>query len=193
MKRKVFAVIVAVLSIIVAASSTLAFFTAEETANNIITTGGIGIEVIEKMKGENGALVEFPVEGIRDVMPGASVSKIVQVKNSGSSEAWIRIFVESSIIDAKGNVLPLLSVENEPIMSFSVLNGWIKGDDGYYYYSVPVLKNELTGMLFEEVKFSSSMDNSYQNCTAHIIITAQAVQSANNGSSVLDATGWPVK
>jgi len=36
-----------------------------------------------------------------------------------------------------------------------------------------------------------TMDNDYQNATIEINVEAQAVQSANNGTSVLTATGWP--
>ena len=35
------------------------------------------------------------------------------------------------------------------------------------------------------------MGNEYQNAKAMIDITAIAVQSANNGETVLEATGWP--
>ena len=34
------------------------------------------------------------------------------------------------------------------------------------------------------------MGNEYQNCTANLIIYAQAVQTANNGETALDAQGW---
>jgi len=45
--------------------------------------------------------------------------------------------------------------------------------------------------LFWEVVFSGvNMTNEYQNCTIEIDVDAQAVQTANNGSSVLEAAGW---
>ena len=50
-------------------------------------------------------------------------------------------------------------------------------------------------LLFNEVLFSSAMGNEYQNCTAKIFVSAQAVQSANNpipeGGTVTDIPGWP--
>ena len=35
------------------------------------------------------------------------------------------------------------------------------------------------------------MGNEYQGATATVDIVAQAVQTANNGATVEDATGWP--
>ena len=43
----------------------------------------------------------------------------------------------------------------------------------------------------EEVRFSAEMGNAYQNCTANVVISAQAVQTANNGDTVMEAAGWP--
>ena len=35
------------------------------------------------------------------------------------------------------------------------------------------------------------MGNEYQNATAHVNVSAYAVQSANNGDDPLNAEGWP--
>ena len=35
------------------------------------------------------------------------------------------------------------------------------------------------------------MGNEYQNAEATVDVTAQAVQTANNGDSALTAKGWP--
>ena len=39
--------------------------------------------------------------------------------------------------------------------------------------------------------FAADMGNEYMECTAKINVTAQTVQSRNNGDTVLDAQGWP--
>ena len=61
--------------------------------------------------------------------------------------------------------------------------------DGYYYYLKPVSTGASTDILFDEVAFASSMGNEYQNCKTEIIISAQAVQTANNGATVAEADG----
>ena len=91
MKKRIFLYAIVGICLSVAITGTLAYFTDEEVAHNIITSGGVNIEVIEKTQGSNDVLVDFPQEGIKGVMPGKKVSKIVQVKNTGNNDAWIRI------------------------------------------------------------------------------------------------------
>ena len=64
--------------------------------------------------------------------------------------------------------------------------------DGWWYYHSSISSGEISKPLFEHVIFSGlGMGNEYQNCTAEIVVTAQAVQQANNGNTVLEAVGWP--
>lgn len=195
MKKKVFLYSVVGICVSIAISGTLAYFTDQEVVHNNITSGGVNIEVIEKTQGSNDVLVDFPEDGIKGVMPGKTVTKIVQVKNTGNNEAWIRINVESTITNPDGEFLPLTIGENEKVIEYSILDGWVDGGDGYYYFKLPVEPERLTEALFKEVKFNPNMGNEYKNCTANIIINAQAVQTANNpipeGGSVVDIKGWP--
>lgn len=186
MKKKLIVLAAVMACIAIAATGTLAYFSTADTARNVITSGSISIEVVEKMN-QGDTQVDFPKEGITGVMPGTEVSKIVQVENTGANEAWIRVKVESTMI----------SVDNEPlptdVMSYTVLDGWTQGEDGYYYYEEPVASGEKTTVLFEEVAFAPEMGNEYQNCTANILISAEAVQTANNGETVGEAKGWPAE
>ena len=191
MKKEILLAAAVMICLAVGASGTLAYFTSENTAHNVITSGGVNIEVVEKTQGKDGVLVDFPKEGVRGVMPGSDVSKIVSVKHTGESEAWIRVQVESVIKAADGADLPLTIENVGPVMTYTVGGGWSLGEDGYYYYAKPVAAGETTGILFDTVTFAPEMGNAYQNCTANIEISAQAVQTANNGKTVLEAKGWP--
>lgn len=191
MKKKILLVTAVVICLAIAATGTLAYFTAEDVAHNVITSGGVNIELVEKAEGEDGALVDFPDEGIKGVTPGADVSKIVSVKNTGASEAWIRVQVESKITSAEGSDLPLDIEGVGPVMDYTVGGNWNLGADGYIYYAEPVAPGESTEILFDTIHFAPEMGNEYQNCTANIVISAQAVQTANNGSTVMEAAGWP--
>lgn len=195
MKRKIFVLVIVVICLEIAVSGTIAYFTSDDTAHNIITSGGVEIKVVEKTLGKGNVLVDFPKDGIKGVMPGKTVSKIVQVKNTGNNEAWIRINVESTITNPAGESLPLTIGENKKVIEYSILDGWVDGGDGYYYFQSPVEPEQLTEALFKEVKFNLNMGNEYQNCAANIIINAQAVQTANNpipeDGSVIDIKGWP--
>ena len=170
MKRKIFLLAIVAICLAIAVSGTIAYFTSEDTAHNVITSGGVEIEVVEKTLGEGNVLVDFPKEGIKNVMPGKSISKIVQVKNTGNAEAWIRIKVESEITNPAGDKLPLVLANGKSVMSYSVLDGWSMGVDGFYYYEKPVSANEFTDEFFKEVKFEPLMGNEYQHCKANLFI-----------------------
>lgn len=192
MKKKMLIVAAATICLAAGASGTLAYFTSENTAHNVITSGGVNIEVVEKTKNTEGVLVDFPKEGMKGIMPGTDVSKIVSVKNTGESEAWVRVQVESMIKAADGSNLALEIEKVGPVMTYTVGSNWTL-DNGYYYYTKPVAAGESTDILFDTVTFAPEMGNDYQNCTANIEISAQAVQTANNGTTVLEAKGWPAK
>ena len=68
---------------------------------------------------------------------------------------------------------------------------WTLGEDGYLYYKTALKPGETTAPIFTTVTFNMEMGNEYQNATAKVDVAAQAVQSANNGESALEAAGWP--
>ena len=98
MKRKILvcALIIGVLA--VSALGTLAYFTSEDTATNVVTAGNVKIELKENALSEDGeTLVPFENDQI-GIMPGTEVSKIVTVKNTGNQPAFIRIKLAKNII-----------------------------------------------------------------------------------------------
>lgn len=195
MKRKIFILSILVICVASLAAGSLAYFTADGTAHNVITTGGVGIQLIEKTKSGD-TLVDFPEEGLSGILPGASASKIVSVKNTGTAEAWIRVSVTMNMTGSDKTPLPteLSGADGMiPVITFKANGDWTKGEDGYYYYKAPVAAGGATTTLFDEVHFAKEMGNEYQNCTANLIVSAQAVQTANNGETVQQAKGWPAE
>ena len=183
MKKRIFTIALIVICLAVFATGTLAYFTSEATAHNVITSGFVDIELVEKHIDGSGAVVDFPEKGISGVMPGMSVSKIVSVENTGA-EAWIRVAVDKKVTAADGSELPT------DVITYQVdAEKWLE-KDGYYYYRTPVAPGESTEALFEEILFSGEMGNEYQSCKTEITIAADAVQAANNGTTVEEAAGW---
>ena len=187
MKRKILvcALIIGVLA--VSALGTLAYFTSEDTATNVVTAGNVKIELKENALSEDGeTLVPFENDQI-GIMPGTEVSKIVTVKNTGDQPAFIRIKLAKNIILAEDKTdetdLSLITCDLN-------LKDWTE-KDGWYYYNAALPAGEETIPLFTKVKFADHMSNMYQNSKAEIKIDAKAVQSANNGDSAIDAAGWP--
>lgn len=186
MKRRLLAGAVITLCLSLSTYGTLAYFTADDTAHNVIVSGKIDIELQEWA--DEKKTIPFPEDGISNVMPGTDVTKIVEVKNTGYNDAFIRVKVDKEII------LPE-NVEGEPDSSMMKIDFdetyWMLGDDGYYYYKEILQPNVVTKPLFASVSFDSAMGNIYQNSTAKVDVNAYAVQVANNGEGVMDAKGWP--
>lgn len=188
MKRKMFAIAVALICLSILATSTLAYFTDVETARNVITSGGIDIEVMEQQL-VNGTLQPYPSDPI-PVMPATTVSKIVSVQNV-EQPAWVRMSYTVTFYDADEQVMEIPAEELAKVILIDTDSENWTMKDGWWYYNAAVKTGETTEPLFETVRFSGpDMDNKYQNTTVVIDVTAQAVQTANNGTSALDAQGW---
>lgn len=193
MKRKILFLSLLAICIAIAAAGTLAYFTAEGRAQNVITTGSINITVVEQQRGDDDALVAYPSDPITNVMPGMEISKVVTIQNDGDNEAWIRVSVEKLIKLNEYNPAAAGITADADMVEFTPGGKWVY-EDGYYYYTEPVGAGESTDPLFESVKFAESMGNEYQGCTVNIEIYAQAVQTANNPAADGDVTkvaGWP--
>ncbi len=192
MKKKILLLASVAICIAILTTGTLAYFTAEGKATNVITTGAVNIAVEEWQQTENG-LVPYPDEPV-EVMPGITLSKIVTVKNLDAA-AWIRGKFDVVLYDAAGKEMELTPETISSIISITAdSEHWQRkeGDSEWWYYADAVTGGKTTEAFFAEVVFvGDNMTNEYQGCTAKIIVTAQAVQQANNGESVMDAAGWP--
>ena len=188
MKKRLFFATVIVICLSLLTSGTLAYFTTADTARNVITTGGVDIEIVEQqLVGDQ--LKPFPDEPIR-VMPATSVSKIVTVK-SLEQTAWIRAKYTVTVYDPNKKVMDIPEEElNRVIVIEPDSKNWTY-KNGWWYCNTAVGAGKETAPLFETVAFSSpDMDNKYQLCTVTVDVNAQAVQKANNGTTVQEANGW---
>ena len=183
-KRRIGLIALVVACAAVAAYGSAAYFTTESTARNVITAGGVKIELQESQKVDTGLI---PFEGPIRVLPDSTVSKIVQVKNTGRQPAYIRVRADKLI-----QLSEMVEGEADPTLISMDLNTeqWTERD-GFFYYEKALAPGEVTEPLFTEVHFDGDMGNLYQGSQADIVIYAYAVQTANNGNTVWDAAGWP--
>lgn len=184
MKKKLCVIALLAICLATAAYGTSAYFTHEQTATNVITSGSIKVELQEWSDTGSGLV---PFEDVEGVMPGTEVSKIVQVKNIGGQAAWIRVSADKTIQLAEG-------VDGEvdiSLISYDLNTAFWTEKNGFYYYNTILQPNEVTEPLFTKIIFSATMSNMYQNSKAVIDVAAQATQVANNGASALEAAGWP--
>jgi len=165
------------------ATGTAAFFYAEETALNVITTATFDVVLHEETDGGR----PWPEEGVDGVMPGMDVTKVVYAENLGTADAYVRILLDKIIIPAEG-------VEKE--LDFDNITLDINTDkwtekDGIYYCNKALAPGEKSAPLFTNVHFGVKLGNEYMNAKLEIEVLMQAVQAKNNGDSVLNANGWP--
>ena len=193
MKKKLFAIAALVVVLAMTATGTLAYFTAKTVAHNVITSGEIDIELVETMKTDKGE-VAYPSDGVTGIMPGQDVSKIVNVKNVGSNDAWVRVKVTKSVTATDGEGKKVTLPDDVLTLKFDETKKWIDGGDGYYYYNAILTPDATTSVpLFTGVHFDGAgMGNAYQNARIEIDVQVYATQVANNGATVLEAKGWPV-
>lgn len=179
MKKKLSIIfgIIAILAVI--SVGTLAYFTSEQNAENVISAGNIKLEIHEKTaSGE-----DFPEEGII-VMPGDTVSKIVTVENTGDHPLYLRVKLTEGVSDE--------ALTEDDCLDININRSCWLEKDGYYYYYRALQSGETTEQLFSEVYFDLyNIDNKYLGKHFTLNVAASAVQSENNGSDVLNAMGWP--
>lgn len=204
MKRKLLAVASLIIFAALLVSGTLAYFTAEDRAVNVITLGSVDIEIVEY--DDKGNTISDSSTGesnmpdyFKDTEPGMRLVKKVTIENRGKNTAWIRVKIVDSITSAGGGAL------STEVLSYNIndllftdksdedyQDGFWTLEDGYYYYSEPLEPGEYA-VLFDVVTFDGpSMGNNYQDCDTHIQILAQATQYEGNEGSP-KAESWPAE
>lgn len=185
MKKRILIIALVGICLSLCIGGTVAYFTAESTATNVITAGSVKIELQENMiSKDDGQIVKF--EDQIGIMPAETASKIVQVKNTGSNATFVRIAVAKKIELTDAAAQPDLS-----LISLNINKKFWTKKDGFYYYNSKLKPGDTTKPLFTEVSFDKTMGNLYQNCKVKIKVNAQATQAANNGTSAFEAGGWP--
>ena len=184
-KKRVALIAAIVCCIAMVAAGSLAYFNAQETAKNVITTGALKMVLHDETTDGK----PFPEDGISGVVPATTVDKKVYVENVGNVDMYVRIALDKVITPAKGTQAEL-DFSNITLDIDS--SKWTE-KDGYYYYNRALKPGEKTEPLFTKVSFGAELGNDYMDAKVVIDVDAQAVQSKNNTDSALDAKGWPKK
>lgn len=165
------------LLLLVAVGTTLAYiFTETEPVENTFNPSKVSCAVVEN----NGT----PVTG--SVTDTGNVKENVQIKNTGDTDAYIRVAVVVNWMDEAGTKVwatkPVEAVEGadgDYTITYNLEDGWFDGGDGFYYYSKAVSPEELTTILINEAKQLKSAPQTpdgIQYCLS-IEIVASAIQS----------------
>ena len=173
MKKKMLAISASIMCVLCVTAGSLAFSSKEGIAKNVIASSNLQAELVVMKQEHDGSLV--PAADENEILPGANLSRIIQVENTGDEPAWIRIRLEN---DDK----LILTGVNDKDWSFR---------EGFWYYGKELKKGETTESLCTGVELDSSTGNDYALKSVNFKVYAQATQVKHNGSTALEAKGWP--
>ena len=179
-KSRLLLIALAAILLTVLTQPMLAYYTAVGTATNVVTSGGVQLQIHEKTADGS----DFPAEGVY-VIPGDIVSKQVSVENVCDHPFYLRLKLVS------GTSNEALTPDDCLKLNIDTQN-WTYMD-GYYYYNVILQPGETTSALFTQVEIvGSKVDQTHIGSTLSLTVNAYAVQSENNPAEYpWDASGWP--
>ena len=182
MNRKRILILAAIIGCLaLAAAGTTAYYAVSDTTVNIIQMGSLKMALHD----ETADGKPFPKDGIKNVFPDTRHDKVVYVENTGTVDLYARIRLTNTVTGEGGE-----SLSFDPVSLELNTENWTE-KDGWYYYNTKLAPTEKSEPLLTEVSFAPGMGNEYKKCKVDIVVTAQAVQSRNNGDDPLLAEGWP--
>lgn len=205
-KKKKGALLISALALIavIVVGGTLAYFTSQDTAQNVFTMGKVDGELTETSTANPGEGIkagEKTEDGYtyNKVMPGDKLSKepVVSITND-SEPAYVR--VRMSVNGTNNTTIPD-AIKNR-ILSSECLDidttNWVKGNDGAYYYQ-SILSNtsnpvkNTTEPVFKVVTFDGSKwGNELNGLSFTIDLTADIIQAENFTPEISNGqiVGW---
>lgn len=185
---------------VVGIGATLAYFTDNENAANVVTMGHVDIDLVEWT--DDDKWTEATDQGFvfENVMPGDDITKRPSIElEDGSRDAWVRMRMEVVPTEESGiEQEKLYELESILRADITAEGDWYYNEnDGYYYFN-QALTNAEDGI--KEVDFFSSVhipdgwtNNDAADKSFRIVLTAEAIQEENvtpvmEGDAVV---GWP--
>jgi len=192
-KKKLLTMVLALVLIgAVGVGATLAYFTDNDSATNVVTMGHVDIELKEDAW-------KYDKDGISGVTPGQVIPKDPTITLVGDSlDAYVRIKLEVTGFEGLNNA----ETYKEDVLKDLVLGeGWTKVGDYFYYgpkltgddpLTEDVAENATTA-LFESVTIPYEWTNDVANATFNILVSAEAIQADNLEDGFRNADGsWNI-
>ena len=165
---------------ILAIGSTIAYFTAEDNAENVFTVGNVEIDLTEpnwEATGEDEAA---------DAYPGEALAKDPTVENTGANPCFVRIKVTGlNILQIHSLSEELIKIRNSAYALDDVNEGWTlheelneEGAISYIYYNSVLAAGETTATpAFSHIVIPADTTNEGSGELMTINVQAQAVQA----------------
>ena len=106
-----------------------------------------------------------------------AVKKEVSIKNSGDVPAYIRADVIVTWRNNAGEVYGTAPVENQDYSISIPGTDWVKGNDGYYYYTKPVTQGDSTAPLFTNAQLKTETVKQPSDYKLSIEVISQTIQA----------------
>ena len=180
MKKRILLLCLILVLLSTLSMGTYAYFTAKKANRNVITTGNLTMELLEK-GGESHSQKEPMI-----IMPGDEIDKEIRVKNIGGHPMYVRIELAPTVVGSE--------LDAKKCIQMNINTAEWQEKDGCYYYKKALNPGETTAELFTKVTFvGEAVTNEYLGKKFQLDVNAFAVQSENNGKSPTEAHGWPEK
>ncbi len=157
----------ALLLVCAAAIPALAWLTARSEVKNQFEIGEGDVQIVENIK-------------------ETDTKKDVCVKNAGNVPVYVRASVAIYWEDADGSVMAETPMaDTDYTITWGADDKWVKGTDGFYYYTEPVEEGQTTPNLIESVKDLKTHDDGR---IFYVDIAVQSIQ-ATPADAVKEAWG----
>lgn len=182
-KKKLLTMVLALVLIgAVGVGATLAYFTDNDSATNVVTMGHVDVELTEPgFDTEDGTADNT----ISNVTPGQVITKDPTITLAEDSlDAYVRVKLTVEGLDevAAAEVLDALDIQD----------GWTLVD-GYYYYADALTQENNSAVLFTTVTIPYEWNNDYADAEFTIDVAVEAIQADNLADDFFNEDGsWNI-
>lgn len=200
MRKKIIILSIAIGLVCTAAiGNAVAYFSESSEVKNIITTNSLGVGIVEDSN---------QTISINDsqIVPGIEIDKPVCIENTDKETEYVKVTVTKYWAeidtqdctlrkeDSDASVIDLITKNKE---DWIILSDEIIDDENnetlILFYKEPIKSGEKTSNVFDLVKISPEIDNSYTHSSIQINLLVEAVQATNGKSAIEGEWGMEVK
>ncbi|MGN1399071.1 MAG: hypothetical protein ACI4WG_03625 [Erysipelotrichaceae bacterium] len=105
-----------------------------------------------------------------------NVKSDVRIKNTGDTQAYIRVYVNINWANSSGEIASITPVEDTDYKITYASSDWLTDSSGYWYYTLPVDPNDYTAVLVESCQLLDSA-NAPSGYYLSVEIVCSAIQS----------------
>jgi len=117
-----------------------------------------------------------------------TLSSAVVANDKSNIPVYIRVAVVTNWAHQNGGVCGAEHTQQLPTIPLNTAEGWVKGTDGYYYYTKPVPVGQATENLLNA---AISLPTATDGCKAQVYVLATAIQAqGTNGENLAIRDAW---